>query len=193
VRYRYAMFPALVLAFTGAAFIASDGWTRWRALRLGLGGFGLGWLALVAANVTYQELLDARNPAGEWLQQTLSPGDQVVYFGSLGQLPKLPGGVTVTGVEGDSALTWLAADRGRSFVLVIPDYSSWDGLEHSRYMPDSAYVALTSGALGYQRVGFFRTRPLAGLRINLLPIVNPQVQVFVRPGMVTVPPAEVLR
>jgi len=82
---------------------------------------------------------------------------------------------------------------GTEGYMIIPDYSSWNGLERSQYLPDSTYLALAGGVLGYRRVGYFRTRPLAGFRIDLLPIVNPQVQVFARPGMLSGPPVEVLR
>jgi hypothetical protein len=132
----------------------------------------------------YQVWNDARNPASEWLANNSRPGDKVAFFGSVGQLPRIPRNVLPVSIESDSASQRLL-ESGARLVLVIPDYSSQggDGIERSRYLPESTYNGLVSGDLGFTRVARFKTNPLPILGRNLLgeiPWVNPPVQIFER-------------
>ena len=186
MHYRWAMMPALFLVFPAARLLIlgleTTGARRLIALAATIAG--LGWLGAWALDMRYQVWNDARNPASEWLADNARPGDKVAFFGSVGQLPRIPRDVLPVSIESDSASRRLI-ESGARLVLVIPDYSSQggDGIERSRYLPESTYDGLVSGALGFTRVAQFRTRPLPVLGRNLLgeiPWVNPPVQIFER-------------
>lgn len=186
MHYRWAMMPALFLVFPAARVLAlgleAGGARRMTAMAFTV--VGIGWLGAWALDMRYQVWKDARNPASEWLAERARPGDKVGFFGSVGQLPRIPRDVMPVSIESDSASRRLV-DSGVRLVLVIPDYSSQggDGIERSRYLPESTYHELLNGSLGFERVAHFRTRPLPFLGRNLLgeiPWVNPPVQIFER-------------
>lgn len=186
MHYRWAMMPALFLVFPAARLLAlglEAGGAR-RMISMAAAVAGIGWLGAWALDMRYQVWKDARNPASEWLAQNARPGDRVGFFGSVGQLPRIPRDVLPVSIESDSASRRLV-DSGVRLVLVIPDYSSQggDGIERSRYLPESTYNELLNGSLGFNRVARFSTKPLPILGRSLLgeiPWVNPPVQIFER-------------
>jgi hypothetical protein len=186
MHYRWAMMPALFLVFPAARILAlglEAGGAR-RMIAMAATVAGIGWLGAWALDMRYQVWKDARNAASEWLAQNARPGDKVGFFGSVGQLPRIPRDVMPVSIESDSA-SRLLRDSGVRLVLVIPDYSSQggDGIERSRYLPESTYDELLNGSLGFQRVAQFKTTPLPVLGRSLLgeiPWVNPPVQIFER-------------
>lgn len=186
MHYRWAMMPALFLVLPAARLLAlgleASGARRMIAMAATIAG--IGWLGAWALDMRYQVWKDARNPASEWLAQNARPGDKVGFFGSVGQLPRIPRDVVPVAIESDSASRQLVTS-GVRLVLVIPDYSSQggDGIERSRYLPESTYNELLNGSLGFARVAQFRTGPLPVLGRSLLgeiPWVNPPVQIFQR-------------
>jgi hypothetical protein len=186
MHYRWAMMPALFLVFPAARLIVMGleaGGAR-RMVTMAAAVVGIGWLGAWALDMRYQVWKDARNPASEWLADNARPGDRVGFFGSVGQLPRIPRDVMPVSIESDSASRRLV-DSGVRLVLVIPDYSSQGGagIERSRYLPESTYNQLLDGSLGFTRVAHFRTQPLPLLGRSLLgeiPWVNPPVQIFER-------------
>lgn len=182
-QYRWAMFAVMTLILPAARLLSlgleTGGWKRVTARTVTV--LAVVWLAVKAVDLKYQILFDARNAAGAWLADHLRPGDRVAYFGSVGQLPRIPAGVDVIRIETDSLSSTHVRDSGARYVLVIPDYSSPRDVERSLYLPLPTYEALQDGSLGYRRVARFDTRPLLGRRMKYLPIINPPVQVFGKP------------
>jgi hypothetical protein len=186
MHYRWAMMPALFLVFPAARLLAMglEAGGRRRLAATVAAVAGLGWLGGWALDMRYQVWNDARNQASEWLAGNARPGDRVGFFGSVGQLPRIPRDVRPVSIESDSAAERIR-EAGVRLVLVIPDYSSQggEGIERSRYLPESTYRALLDGSLGFERVAHFRTAPLPLVGRNLLgeiPWVNPPVQIFER-------------
>lgn len=185
MHYRWAMMPMLFLVFPAArllaAGLASAGWRRAAALAAVV--VGIGWLGAWAADMRYQVWRDARNDAGDWLAGHARPGDRIGFFGSVGQLPRIPRDVLPVSMPSDSASAALQ-QSGVRLVLVIPDYSSQgtQAIDRSLYLPEATYHQLQDGSLGFTRVAQFRTDPLplVGRRLTYLPIVNPPVQIFER-------------
>jgi hypothetical protein len=184
MQYRYAIFPAFVLAlFAGRALAV--GWQNAPNLKLITALIGivcLGWLSLKGVDLTYQMLFDARIPAAECLATQLKPGDKVGYWGDVNQLPYLPVGVTPVSLpSNDSAINYLEQNSIR-YVLVSPDAWSDPGMDRSWFLPVDIYNALKNGSLGYQRLAVFSPPSLLGYAIRYLPIINPKVQVYGLPG-----------
>lgn len=185
MHYRWAMMPMLFLVFPAARLLAmgmeAAGVRRMVAVAATV--LGLGWLGAWALDTRYQVWKDARNDASDWLAEHARPGDKVGFFGSVGQLPRIPRDVLPVSIESDSASRALR-ENGVRLVLVIPDYSSQGrpGLERSLYLPESTYHELQDGSLGFDRVAQFRTRPLplVGRSLDAIPWVNPPVQIFER-------------
>jgi 4-amino-4-deoxy-L-arabinose transferase-like glycosyltransferase len=182
MQYRWAMVPALLLVFFSARLLAlgieSTGARRFIALAATV--TGIGWLGAWAIDLRYQVWNDARNGASEWLAQNARPGDRVAFFGSVGQLPRIPRDVQPIRIEDDSLASQRLVQSGARLVLVIPDYSSRGGLERSQYLPLTTYQQLQDGSLGFTRAAQFKTTPILGRRLDNLPIVNPPVQIFER-------------
>ncbi len=182
MQYRWAMVPALLLVFFAARLIAlglAAGGAR-RSVAFGAAVLGTGWLAAWAVDLRYQVWNDARFGASEWLDANARPGDKVAFFGSVGQLPRIPRNVEPISMPTDSTASAALADSGVRLVLVIPDYSSRGMLDRSQYLPLATYRQLQDGSLGFTRSAHFRTKPLLGRELYNLPIVNPQVQIFER-------------
>lgn len=185
MHYRWAMMPMLFLVFPAGRLLAMgmEAAGARRMIAVAATVLGLGWLGAWALDTRYQVWKDARNDAGAWLAEHARPGDKVGFFGSVGQLPRIPRDVLPVSIESDSASRELR-ENGVRLVLVIPDYSSQGqpGLERSLYLPESTYHELQDGSLGFDRVAQFRTRPLplVGRSLDAIPWVNPPVQIFER-------------
>lgn len=184
MQYRYAIFPAFVLAlFAGRALAV--GWQNAPNLKLFaalIGIVGLGWLSLKGVDLTYQMLFDARIPAAKCLATQLKPGDKVGYWGDVNQLPYLPVGVTPVSLpSNDSSINYLE-QKSVKYVLVSPDAWSDPGMDRSWFLPIDIYNDLKNGTLGYQRLAVFPAPTLLGHAIKYLPIINPKVQVYGLPG-----------
>lgn len=180
MQYRWAMFPALTLTLLAARALVL-GWQRGGATRVLAGAVAAGafaWLLAGAVDITYQMFFDARIAASRWLEASAHPGDRIAFYGSVGQLPRIPKGVDAVRIPTDAPAKQALADSSASYLLVIPDYSSKHGEDHSLYLPDSTYAALKNGSLGYVQVARFRTAPLFGFEMDYLPILNPPVQIY---------------
>jgi hypothetical protein len=182
MQYRWAMVPALLLVFF-AARLLSMGLERSglpRVAAIAGTAIGLGWLAAWAVDMRYQVMFDARNAASDWIAENARPGDKIAFFGSVGQLPRIPRDVLPVHIDDDSASSQKLLDSGARLVLVIPDYSSRGGLERSQYLPEHTYEQLKDGSIGFTQAAHFKTEPILGRHLNNLPIVNPPVQIFQR-------------
>ncbi|MEO8200435.1 MAG: hypothetical protein ABI679_07955, partial [Gemmatimonadota bacterium] len=182
MQYRWAMVPALLLVFFAARLLTlglrSAGVRKYAAVAATV--VGLGWLAAWAIDMRYQVWFDARNGASDWLEQHARPGDKVAFFGSVGQLPRIPRDVLPVRIEDDSLASQHLIESGVRLVLVIPDYSSRGGLERSQYLPLRTYNQLRDGSLGFSQAAHFKTEPILGRHLYNLPIVNPPVQIYER-------------
>ncbi|MEO8294439.1 MAG: hypothetical protein ABI613_02910 [Gemmatimonadota bacterium] len=182
MQYRWAMVPALLLVFFAARLLAlgmeRPGLPR-AAAWLGT-VVGLGWLAAWAIDMRYQVWFDARNAASEWIETHARPGDKIAFFGSVGQLPRIPRDVLPIRIDDDSLTSQRLVESGARLVLVIPDYSSRGGLERSQYLPEHTYEQLRDGSIGFTEAAHFKTNPILGRHLYNLPIVNPPVQIYQR-------------
>ena len=187
---RYQLpFTLIVAGFAAYAL----GWLRRSALRalwvpalVVLCGFQL----LVAADLSYAQLRETRTAAGRWLAAHARPGDRVEYFGATQKLPPLSAAIRsrrVGGREhwhgqldhGPALLAYLAGE-GPEYVVVIPDWSSPRGADHSGDCPPEVRRALADGSLGYREVAVFEPVTLLKGPLRRPPLDNPSVSPPVR-------------
>jgi hypothetical protein len=180
MQYRYAIFPAFVLAvFAGLAaakLLAAQATLR-RAAGAVLLAVALGTEGYRALDLTYQMVEDARYPASTWLRAQARPGDRIGFFGAFHQLPALPPWLEPVQLSGDSSLRVLAAGKLR-YVYVAPDYFSDSLHQRSTFLPEEIYRRLKNGTLGFRLAERFETRPLRATWLRYFPYLNPPVQVF---------------
>jgi len=182
MQYRYAIFPAFILAFFAARVVVLA-WrtgTAAKAVAVSAIVIGVGWLGVKDVDLTYQMLFDARQDAGRWLAERTNAGDAVGYFGLVDQLPLFPAGVQPVRLSADESALAALQDKRVRYVLVSPDWTSDAGAEHSRFMAERVYESLKNGTSDYQLAARFETRPLFGRPLKYLPFVNPTVQSFAR-------------
>ncbi len=189
-------FTALVDAF------AAHGVMGLRATRLAGAALPVAALlvlsrALPAADLAVAQLRDTRGPAAAWLETALAPGDRVEYFGPPQKLPRLPAEVDSRRVGGRSdwrgqqghgpaLLDYLRSDEAPSHVILVPDWTSAPGADHSGDCPPEVRSALADGSAGYREVARFDPPPglpgpLGRPRLDH-PDVAPPVRVFARAG-----------
>lgn len=180
MQYRYAIFPAFVLAiFAGVAcaklLAAPIPLRRWAgALLLATAVATEGFRAL---DLTWQMVNDARKGASAWLSAQARPGDRLGFYGALHQLPALPSWLTAVQLRDDSTGRLLREGEFR-FVYVAPDYFSDPLHERSTFLPEETYAGLKDGTLGFRLAARFETPPLRTTWLRYFPYVNPPVQVF---------------
>jgi 4-amino-4-deoxy-L-arabinose transferase-like glycosyltransferase len=182
---RYMLPLNLVLdAFAALALV------RWRRAVPALGWAALlvltlGWRGAVAADLTWAQHRETRYAAAEWFAANARPGDRVEHFGPSTKLPRLGPGVEVRRVGGreewkgdfDAAALRHALQGADApeFVVVIPDWTSPPGLQHSGDCPAEVFAALEDGSLGYRRAAWFPTRRLLPAPLRRPPLDNPSV------------------
>ncbi len=191
MQYRYILFSAFIASlFAGRALaraLSLPDWRRTAAFALGATGFMVN--AALGADLTYQMLVDARQPAAEWFRQAARPGDKLAYFGDICQLFTLPDGAQAVAMPLETTQIYKALARGDfRFVMVAPDYTSRSmgayagllhrGLDHSRFLPAPILAGLRDGSLGYRRAAFFSASSLLGRPTPYMPWVNPPVEMF---------------
>ncbi len=196
---RYLMPVAYLLSFLAArilvvAFESSRVPLRVFSVFVSFGIFGVG--VLRGIDLTHAMITDSRIAAGEWLQEYAQAGDRVEHFGVAWKLPPLE-----TGISTAPALPWYGgtyplnigaqaveqvvhgwAERRPDFVIVMPDYTSSDGLPHSAACPPAIYEGLVNGTLGYRLAEHFESPSLIPwIRRPSLdyPTVNPPIRIFV--------------
>jgi hypothetical protein len=146
---------------------------------------------LVAADLTYAEVEDTRQPAASWIRAHVSPGARVGYFGDPDVLPALDAQVTTVAIASrqsagsrDPAAVLQTLTTARPDVLiVIPDWTS-GALPHSALCPRPVYAALLTGSAGYRLSAEFETPMLLPSWFRRPPLdyptVAPPVRIFVR-------------
>lgn len=196
---RYLMPPAFVLGLFAARALAL-GWEArqraWRGATVAVAALVMGLGLLRGLDLTWAMLHDGRYSAAEWLAAQSAPGDRVEYFGSAYKLPALPASVDLAlaapnlgplrAPPRDAAATeailsgW--RERRPRFILISPDWSSFEGEPFPAACPPEVFEALTSGAAGYRLAATFETPSLLPwVRRPPLdyPMVNTPLRVFV--------------
>ena len=171
-----------------------------RLAAIGAAPYRLAVAALVALrlamglDLSYAQWHDTRYAAGEWLRARLRPGERIEYFGVTDKLPALAAATSSRRVLGRER--WLGergpgaamrrdlADDGPELLIVIPDWTSGSGREHSADCPPEVYAALLDGSAGYELVAHFPpptlvARPFGRARLDS-PSVAPPVRIFAR-------------
>jgi hypothetical protein len=191
---RYVLPLTLFVDAFAAYALISCRRTRWRwAFAPGLAVL-IASRGLASLDLSYAQWHDTRYPAAAWLREHYRPGDALEYFGVTETLPPLDSTVTsrrVMGREkwvgelshGPAVLDYLRRE-GPAFLVVIPDWTSRPGMEHSADCPPEVYAALVEGSAGYRLAAYFAPdslwpRPVARPRLDN-PSVDPPVRIFVR-------------
>jgi len=199
---RYLMPAAFILGlFAARALTAAwDSGSRFlRGAAVGVGTLVLGLGLLRGVDLTWAMLHDGRYAASEWIARHARPGDRAEFFGPAYKLPALPPTLEATKAvphrgpllperRDATAAAEIAAgwqERRPRFILVAPDWSSFDGEPFPASMPPQTFAALSDGTLGYRQVALFETPALLPwVRRPPLdyPLVNIPVRVFVPEG-----------
>ena len=112
-------------------------------------------------------------------------GDRVEYFGAEQKLPPLDSEIVsrrIAGREpwmqefdhGPAIIEYLAAE-GPEFVIVIPDWTSFPGMQRSADCPPEVFEALLDGSVGYREAAHFPRRTLLPSPLSRPPFDNPSV------------------
>jgi hypothetical protein len=148
---------------------------------------------LVGLDLSYAQLYETRIAAGRWIEAHVLPGERIEYFGPAQKLPPLPAVVESRRVagrndwrgqvgHGSAVLAYLSVD-GPEYLLLVPDWTTPMGSDHSADCPPEVRLALAEGSVGYRQVAAFHTPALLpeGLRPPLdHPSVSPPVTIFAR-------------
>ena len=192
LRY-YLPFTPIVCAFAAYALVGSQRVASRRA-----GGVAVallcGFQLLVAVDLSHAQWNETRTAAGRWLAAHARAGDRVEYFGAPQKLPPLSAAVRSRRVagrqqwrgqrdHGPAVLDYLAQE-GPEYVLLIPDWTTAPGTDHSGDCPPEVRAALADGSIGYREVAAFDPPVLlpGPLRRPSLdsPSVSPPVRIFAR-------------
>jgi hypothetical protein len=179
VNFRYvivmAYFLVLIAAYgLSAAFAARSSLLRKMAPIILV--IVCGWSLIRGADLTYQMIHDSRYELATWLQQNVSPGDRIGYYGAAQKLPHMRPDVTLVPAEGLCNLeAWRSLDAPH-FVLIVPQQHF--EIVHEWSLTERVYQSLSDGSLGYERILGLQTRSLFSKRP--VPFVNPPVEVFVK-------------
>ncbi len=182
-------------AFAGYALVRA----RQSRLRAAVGPMLVVLLAsrvLVGLDLSYAQWRDTRYAAADWLQQHYRAGERLEFFGVAEALPPLSATVSsrrIMGREkwvgelhhGPMVLDYLRRD-GPTYLVVVPDWTSRPGMEHSADCPPEVFAALVEGRVGYELVAYFPPRllwpPALGRPRLDNPSVAPPVRIFRRAG-----------
>ena len=145
----------------------------------------LGWRAMIGADLVYAQLWETRAEAGAWMSAHAVTGDRVEYFGAEQKLPPLGSEIVsrrIAGREpwmqefdhGPAIIEYLAAE-GPEFVIVIPDWTSFPGMQRSADCPPEVFEALLDGSVGYREAAHFPRRTLLPSPLSRPPFDNPSV------------------
>ncbi len=150
--------------------------------------------AMIGIDLGWAQLHETRLEAGAWLTQHARAGERVEYFGSAQKLPPLSADVVSRRVGGQvlwkgrsghgaETLAYLRGE-GPEYVLLIPDWTTPPGSDHSADCPPEVRAALAGGTAGYREVAHFEAAPLlphwlARPRLDN-PSVAPPVRIFAR-------------
>ncbi len=173
---------------------------RTACVMLAVGVIGLNILR--GADLTYLMIYDSRYTASDWLDEHTQPGNAVAIFGPQAVQPFFKYGVVTTQVDPFIGLapgtirdddestrviinTW-QREKPR-YIVIMPDYTSAPGLEHSGTCPPQVYQRLLDGSLGYRQSAHFKTpnlfawlkRPMPTfIKRDPIITVNPSVRIF---------------
>ena len=191
---RYFLPLAMIVSAFAAYAIVSVRHSILRPVWIPLLVILLGWQFLIGADLTYAQIHETRYAASAWLMEHARSGDRVEHFGAFPKLPHLPDNIESREVAGRTdwqgefdhgpyVLDYLI-NEGPEYVLIIPDWTSQHGIEHSGDTPVEVYTALIDGTAGYTQVAYFPppSLPFSPIRRPSLdnPSVSPPVRIFAR-------------
>lgn len=182
-KIRYAMPMIFIFSLFAARgiILALKSWNRSIRTQIALMILVLSWPAILSSDLLFQMLHDSRNMASEWL--TLPhPGNKLGYCGNSNNLPHTPSNIELLPLpEGSSAVSYVKRYRPK-FIVVLPDWTSRPGMDHSRSCSEEFFNRLQDGSLGYRPAASFRTGSLIRTQLLDYPSVNPPIRIYVRGG-----------
>ncbi|HEX7070088.1 MAG TPA: glycosyltransferase family 39 protein [Rhodothermales bacterium] len=198
VQLRYMM-PVTYVAcpFAGAAAVYA-----WRSARpLVRYAFAvvtvgvLGVCLLRGIDLTHGMIHDSRYAAAAWLAERTEEGDRIDYFGASQKLPPMEYGVVTelaneyegavyepdVDLEARQRIRDRWAAQRPDFIVIMPDHSSPEGVEHAHSCPEPIFQDLLAGSLGYRLAARFETPRLLPWLVRPpldYPTVNPPIRIF---------------
>jgi hypothetical protein len=145
-------------------------------------------------DLSYAQFRETRTEAAAWMREHARAGDRVEYFGVAETLPSLDRSLISRRVmgrtrwvgefgHGPAVLEYLLKD-GPAYLIVVPDWTSRPGMQHSADCPPEVYAALLDGSAGYALAAHFTPPTLMPKLLQHprldYPSVAPPVRIFVR-------------
>lgn len=148
-----------------------------------IGLLALAWTTARSADLGWQMHRDSRQPAAEWLQAHLQPGDTLGYYGARRKLPALRRDIVVVAAPDQYLPDEVYGPDGPvspapQFLIVIPQRESEP--VHEWNLPAEIFAELMAGTRGYQQVYAHQAGALFSRPMGLAPAVNPPVRIFAR-------------
>lgn len=182
---RYVMPVSFILAvFSGQGMALGLRLPGWPRLAMSLGVvLALAWPLYLSLDLALQMRNDSRYEAEKWLSANMARNSRVGYLGEINVLPRLRADAQLIGLpkDGSASLDDLR-ENGPEFVVIVPDWTSRPGMQHSSFCPEDLYDRLHDGSLGYGLASVFETKSLVKQQLLDYPSVNPPVRIFVKTG-----------
>jgi hypothetical protein len=183
---RYVMPVTFILAvFSGRGMVLGLELAGRSRLAMSLGVMvALAWPLGLSLDLALQMHNDSRYEAERWLSANMVENRSIGYFGSVKALPRLRADARPISLpEGASSAFDYLQENGPDFVIILPDWTSAPGMQHSSHCPDDIYEKLNDGSLGYTLDAMFETNYFIKQRLLDYPSVNPPVRIFMKAGI----------
>jgi 4-amino-4-deoxy-L-arabinose transferase-like glycosyltransferase len=183
---RYVMPVSFILAiFSGRGMALALRMPGWPRLAASVGVvLALAWPLYLSLDLALQMRNDSRYEAEKWLSANVAENSRVGYLGEINALPRLRADAQFVGLpggDGSAAVDYLR-ESAPEFVVIVPDWTSKPGMQHSSLCPVDLYELLNDGSLGYELASMFETKPRVKRQLLDYPSVNPPVRIFKKIG-----------
>ena len=138
------------------------------------------WPLWASVDLVFQMVNDSRHGAGTWLATHMGPGTTLAHCGDIQSLPRVRSDIQILEVSGTTAWRQSMEEHRPDVVILLPDWTSKPGMEHSRRCPEEFIRDVQNGRLGYELAASFKTRSSIQRQLLDYPSVNPAVQIFVK-------------
>jgi hypothetical protein len=138
------------------------------------------WPLWASVDLVFQMVNDSRHGAGTWLATQMGPGTTLAHCGDIQSLPRVRSDIQILEVSGTTAWRQSMEEHRPDVVILLPDWTSKPGMEHSRRCPEEFIRDVENGRLGYELAAGFKTRSSIQRQLLDYPSVNPAVQIFVK-------------
>jgi hypothetical protein len=179
---RYAM-PVTLIAAVFAARGLSSGFkfaTRSKPVMALVLLVALAWPLFLSLDLDVRMRTDSRYQAEDWLSRNVSTNGSIGYISSVNALPRLRADVQLTSIPIETAAFEYLQTKGPEYLIVVPDWTSDPGMNHSKFCPSSLYDRLNDGSLGYTLAKTFEPQEFIQRQLLDYPSVSPPVRIFTR-------------